>query len=132
MGTSPTDNLEKVRRFYELLKANDFAGAFGLVSPEAVIREPADLPFGGEYQGQARIGELLQRMGKVVDLGIADSTIMDGAESFAVKVLSRMTPRDGGEPVEVEILELITVRDGKIVEIDVYHKTPSIVAGLWA
>jgi ketosteroid isomerase-like protein len=132
MADSSSGNHEIVRDFYEKLAANDFANAFALVSPDAVIREPGDLPFGGDYAGQARIGELLQRMGEVVELGIANSTIMDGTESFAVKVLSRMSPRDGGEPVEVEILELITVRDGKIVEIDVYHKTPSIVAGLWA
>lgn len=121
-----------VRDFYDKLTANDFASAFALVSPEAVIREPADLPFGGDYEGQARIGELLQSIGEVVELGIANSTIMDGTESFAVKVRSRMTPRDGGDVVEVEILELITVRDGKIVEIDVYHKTPSEVVGFWS
>lgn len=132
MAEPSNANRAIVREFYERLAANDFAGAFTLVSPAAVIREPADLPFGGDYEGQGRIGELLQRMGEVVELGIANSTIMDGTESFAVKVLSRMSPRDGGEAVEVEILELITVRDGKILEIDVYHKTPSIVAGLWA
>lgn len=123
--------IETVRGFYTLLAAGRFDEAFAFVSPEAVIREPADLPFGGDFHGMAQIGQLLQQMGAVIDMGIERHTIVDSRESFAVKLRSRFTPRDGGAPLELDILELITVRDGKIVEIDVWHKTPSAVTAIW-
>lgn len=122
---------ETVSGFYALLAEGRFEEAFAFVDPNAVIREPRDLPFGGDYRGMAEISQLLARMGAVIDMGIAQHTIMDGHETFAVKLKSRFTPRAGGEPLELDILELITVRNDKIVEIDVWHKTPSVVAAIW-
>lgn len=128
--------IDTVRAFYALLAAGNFPDAFGYVSPDAVIREPADLPFGGDFRGAAEHGRLLQQMGAVIDLGIDRHTILDGAETdgaacFAVKLKARFTPRDGGEPLLLDLVELITVSQGRIVEIDVYHKTPSAVSAIW-
>lgn len=123
--------IDTVRAFYTLLAEGNFPEAFGHVSPDAVIREPADLPFGGDYRGAARQAELLQTMGAVIDLGIDRHTVLDGKGCFAVKVNARFTPRDGSAPLLLELVELITVEAGEIVEIDVYHKTPSAVAAIW-
>lgn len=131
MVLPPTSGIDTVRSFYASLAEGRFADAFALVSADSVIREPADLPFGGDYHGTAGQAELLQKIGAVIDLGIVSSTICDAGTTFAVKLLARFTPRQGGDPLDLEILELITVRAGQIVEIDVYHKTPSAVSAIW-
>ena len=44
------ENVEIVRRYYELLNARDVQGCLTLVAPSIVVAQP-DLPDGGAYRG---------------------------------------------------------------------------------
>jgi ketosteroid isomerase-like protein len=47
-------------------------------------------------------------------------------------VVMRFTSRVTGESVDMPIVEMTHIRDGKLVEVDVYYKTPSQIAELVA
>jgi ketosteroid isomerase-like protein len=120
--------IETVRTFYGLMAENRFAEASAYLSSDVLVRETTDLPFGGEYRGHAGNAELVGRMTALFDLAILKSEFFDGGDTVTAKLRARFTPRQSGVPLELEIVELITVRAGKIVELDIYHKTPSAVA----
>lgn len=123
--------IETVRKFYELMGQDRFEEASRFLSPEVVVRETPDLPFGGDYHGLAGNAELVGRMTAVFDLAILQSTFHDAGDTVTAKLRARFTPKAGGAPLDLDIVELITVRDGLIVELDIYHKTPSAIAAHW-
>jgi uncharacterized protein len=128
---TPGSGIATVERFYELMGQDRFEEAGELLSPDVVVRESSDLPFGGDYHGHAGNAELIGKITRVFDLAISKATFFDAGDTVAAKLLACFTPKATGKPVEMEIVELLTVRDGLIVEIDIYHKTPSVVIGLW-
>ena len=130
-ATLPAANVEFVRRFYGLIEAGNFEDAMGMLHEEFVICEPADLPYGGEYHGVAGMGELMGRIGAVVDLSSARREFLDATDPVVVHMVSRFTCRSTGTVAETEVIELFYLRDGRIAEIDVYCKNPSAVAALW-
>lgn len=129
MGTR--SGIDTVCSFYDLMGQDRFEEASAFLSPDVVIRETTDLPFGGEYRGLAGNAELVARMTSVFDLDITQATFFDAGDTVTAKLLASFTPKSGGDPLELEIVELITVRDGQIVELDIYHKTPSAIAAQW-
>ena len=123
--------IETVRRFYELMGQDRFEEAGALLSPDVVVRETPDLPFGGEYRGHAGNAELIGLMTGVFDLAILESTFFDAGDTVTVKLRARFSPKSGAAPLELDIVELITVRDGLLTDLDIYHKTPSALKAHW-
>jgi ketosteroid isomerase-like protein len=131
MGEATRSGIETVRTFYDLMGQDRFVEASAFLSPEVVIKETSDLPFGGEFHGLEGNAELIGKMTSVFDLSILEKTFFDAGDTIAVKLLACFTPRNGDEPMKLDIVELITVRDDRIVELDIYHKTPSAIAAHW-
>lgn len=131
MTTATATGIETVRKFYDLMGQDRFEEASHFLSPDVVVKETPDLPFGGDYHGHVGNAELVQRMTSVFDLAILRSTFFDAGDTVTAKLLACFKPKAGGDPLELEIVELITVRDGLIVELDIYHKTPSALATHW-
>ncbi len=124
-------SVDTVRRFYGYIEEGNFDGAIRMLADDFIIREPADLPYGGEYRGAEGMGELMGRIGAVVDLSSARREFLDATDPVVVHMLSRFTSRITGVVVETDVVELFYVREGRIAEIDVYCKNPSAVAALW-
>ena len=129
--TAMATGIDTVRKFYDLMGQDRFEEASHFLSPDVVVRETSDLPFGGDYHGHAGNAELVRRMTSVFDLAILRAAFFDAGDTVTAKLLARFTPKAGGDPLELEIVELITVRDGLIAELDIYHKTPSALAAHW-
>ena len=72
------------------------------------------------------------RIGAVAELGSDRVEVLDASNPIVVRLVSRITSRRTGEAVVVDVVELYRVRDGRIAEMDIYYKTPSAVAALWA
>jgi ketosteroid isomerase-like protein len=132
--TTAEGGLATVRRFYDLVGEGRVEDATALMHDELVIHEPAELPFGGEYHGPAGFGDIMQRI-----VRLAEPEVPGPIEYFetaggpvVVRFTGRFSSRRSGRSVDVEIVELFTVRDGKIVDLDIYYKTPGAVAALLA
>ena len=133
MGATPSPaGPDTIRQFYRFIESGRFDEAIGMLAEDVVIREPADLPYGGEYHGIDGIRELMGRIGAVAELGSDRVEVLDASNPIVVRLVSRITSRRTGEAVVVDVVELYRVRDGRIAEMDIYYKTPSAVAALWA
>ena len=130
-GGAETGALATVRKFYELMGQDRFEEANAFLGADVVIRESPDLPFGGDYHGLAGNAELIGHMTRVFDLAITEADFHDCGPFVVAKLKARFTKRATGEAVALDIVEMLKVADGQIVDIDIYHKSPGVVAGLW-
>lgn len=114
-----------VQRFYDRLKAGDFAGVMECFHPDIEVFEPDCLPYGGVYRGVAGLGELFSKAPSHLDVNIfsVEAIVADGDR--AVGFLHSAAVRNG---TPVVIAEESQVRDGKIVRVRVFHYDPTIVA----
>ena len=131
MTDQTLSGIETVRRFYALMGEDRFEEAEVYLSDAVMVRESRDLPFGGDYHGLAGNAELVGKMLSAFELAIRKADFFDAGPVVAARLRACFTPRAGGDPVELDIVELLKVEGGKIVDIDIYHKTPSVVAAMW-
>jgi ketosteroid isomerase-like protein len=127
--TAETDILG---RFFAAVLGGDVATLRELVSPDCVVHEPADLPYGGEYVG---VDGLLTMFGSVNrDLEFA----IDGTPEFlpvddgrvVLRANAVFTARTSGRTAAFPIAEIYTLSAGQIVDIDVFYKEPGAIRAL--
>jgi ketosteroid isomerase-like protein len=124
---------EIVRRFYTLLGEGKVDEVLELLDDDAVVRESADLPYGGDYHGKTGFQELLARMMELVEpMNVTDIEYLEAGDKVVLRMRARFTGRVSGRSAETDIVEVVTVRDGKLLETDVYYRDPSGVAGVVA
>ena len=125
---------EILSRFFTAVLGGDVATLKELVSPECVVHEPAELPYGGDHVG---VDGLLTMFGAISrDLDFA----VDGTPQFLPagdgRVVVRMdaifTARATGRTAAFPITEIYTLTDGQIVDIDVFYKEPGAIRALLA
>jgi ketosteroid isomerase-like protein len=137
--TSAPSGIELVGRFLKLVTAtradpddqDKRAAAFAFLHDDVVVREPPDLPFGGEYHGPE--GYLAAR-DKVDSLAVAELagpvTLHDAGDLVVMRVTGRFTSRATGTALVTEFVELYTIRDGRIAVLDVYVRDTQALATL--
>ena len=130
-GSHPPSGIETVRRFYELMGQDRFQEAEAYLDEAIVVRESPDLPFGGDYHGLSGNAELVGKMTSVFDLAIKHADFYDAGDTVTARLHACFTPKATGTPLDLDIVELLKVRDGKIVDIEIFHKTPSVLAAHW-
>lgn len=123
---------EVVRRFFGLLEEGKTEEMIDLVSDSAVIRESFALPFGGEYRGPSGMRDLLHGIRRMNDVAAIDNVEIEffdtAGEQVVVRMGFRATNRTTGRSMESRVVEIYTVRDGKVVDLDVFYRDPSMVA----
>lgn len=123
---------DTIRQFYRFIEAGRFGEAIGMLADDVLIREPAELPYGGECHGIDGFRELMDRIGAAAEPGTERVEVLDASNPIVVHLVSRITSRRTGEAVVADVAELYYVRDGRIAGTDIYYKNPSAVAALWA
>ena len=130
MSATTSAGLDTVRRFYELVAAGRIDEVRLLLHEDLVIREPRDLPYGGDYHGRAGYDDIMGQIVSLAEIAVAESDpvqFLDSGNPVVVHFTGRFTSRATGKVAETRIVELFTVRDGQIVELDVFYKEPSRV-----
>ncbi len=121
-----------VGRFFEAVLGNDVATLQELVSPECVVHEPADLPYGGEYKGLdgllAMFGAILADYEFSVTGTPALMAVGDGR--VVVRMDATFLSRRSGRTAEFPVAEIYTLSAGQIVDIDVFYKEPGAIRAL--
>jgi uncharacterized protein len=97
--------------------AGDPAKLLAALHPEVIVREPAYLPYGGDYRGPDGFLELQAKAGEILDVSSLEITDAIGEGD---RVVLRMTANFNGAPGEVTLTEHWLVRDGRIVDIEVF------------
>ncbi len=132
------DNLDTLRRFYAAEAAylagggGDFAPIAATLDPDVVIRQPASLPYGGEWRGHAGFEAWMRAFAE--QWAAMDVT---GSELFPVGdvVVSRShvhaTHKPTGRQVDWPLLQHVKFRDGRILELwPFYWDTATLLSQL--
>lgn len=132
-AATPGGEEAAVRASYERLNAGDVAGALEALAPEAVWRESAELPGGGELRGRERVREFLtdfleswerfeQRVEEVVARG----------PRLAVLIHMRGVGRESGLEIDTRYGHVWTMSAGKGIRVDAYRDPAAARAAIGA
>ena len=98
---------------------------------DVVIREPASLPYGGEWRGRDGVEALVRRLREVYDeAGLGDRTVFDCGQTLFVRLRSQVRSRATGRRMENNVLQRIELRDGLIASMEVFHWDPVAIRAL--
>lgn len=116
---TPEEQLDLVKRHYELNAAGEFGAAEALLTDDFFITIPPYMPFAGVYRGKKAFQELIPLVvGSVGVAGIAHiaTTVGDGC---AVDIVEWTLAGDDGPPMQGA--ELIRFRGHQICEIKPFY-----------
>jgi ketosteroid isomerase-like protein len=126
-----SENTALVERFFAAVIGQDIDTLTALVSPDCVLHEPAELPYGGEYKGLDGLLAMFGAIGRDLDFAVTGAATMDAGEGkVAVRIDATFTARTSGRSTSFPIAELYTLSGGQIVDIDVFYKEPGAVRAL--
>ena len=109
------ENVELVRRYYDLLNARDVHGCLELVAPNIEVAQP-DLPDGGRYQGAAgwqRWNDALEEAWR--EMRWEPHEFIDAEDAVVVAVRFVGTGSHTSIVHSVERFQVMRVRDARIV-----------------
>ncbi|MBH0118365.1 nuclear transport factor 2 family protein [Rhodococcus sp. CX] len=90
---------------------------------EIIIREAAELPYGGEWKGKEGLRALMTKINSLVTLRPVDVEVFDLGENHVItRQVAKMTRGGVDRELEVPMVEIYHLEDGKIREIDVFYK----------
>ncbi len=126
-----SENTALVERFFAAVLGGDVETLKEVVSPDCVVHEPAELPYGGEYKGVEGLLAMFGAIGRDYEFAVNGAATMDAGEGkVAVRIDATFTSRQSGRTTAFPIAELYTLAGGQIVDIDVFYKEPGAIGTL--
>lgn len=127
---SPSD---VVRGLYDALSKGDVPGVLAKLTPEVIVDEPNQLPYGGMHQGRDMFVEsVLGAMMGYADVVITDTQVFEGPAGVIGRLTGTLTAHTTGEEFALTMVEIYEVEDGTVRKIDVYTKNPHELAEFYA
>ncbi|MCZ4588762.1 MULTISPECIES: nuclear transport factor 2 family protein [Rhodococcus] len=88
-----------------------------------VVREAAELPYGGEWKGKEGLRALMTKIQSLANLTVSDIDIFDVDEQNVITRQTATFKRDGADgTLTIPMVEVYRFENDQIVEIDVYYK----------
>lgn len=111
---------------------SDFSAMAELLHPDFVMRQPASLPFGGDWKGADGMQAWLKAFGEAwSEINIIKSEMFESDDVVVSKALVEAQARKTETRIQFELLQYIHVIDGKVAEMRPYYwNLPSIVSAL--
>jgi ketosteroid isomerase-like protein len=124
----PEENVEIVRRGYELYAAGDLEGAAALFSADAEVADAGGLGVADTAVGTRSGPEgFLRATEEVVDAfedyRVETEEFIDAGEAVVVRVRISGTGKASGVEMEMRLAHLWVLRDGKVIRGEVYRTT---------
>jgi hypothetical protein len=128
--SSEQQNLEIVRRGYELFGKGDVAGLLALFDPdiEWTTPGPADLPTAGTRRGAQAVGAFFQTLASTYDftrfdpqefIAQGDRVLVRGIDTFVVKAT--------GKTLDFKWVHAFTVKNGKVTSFEEFGDVSAVV-----
>jgi nucleoside-diphosphate-sugar epimerase/ketosteroid isomerase-like protein len=126
--TSEDDNrVATLEEFVTQMGGGDLTGALRMVDEEAVWREAATLPWGGEWRGPDGFARLTREIDTLVELSVRGYDIVEAGEAVEMRLDAVFTSRTSGRRLPMEIVEHYTVREGKVHGANAFYKDTQAV-----
>ena len=115
-------DLETVRGSYEALNRGDVESALEALDPEAVWRDSAELPGGGEFRGRRSLQRFLQDfLAEWRDFHQEIEQTVASGDRLALTIRLTAVGRSSGIAVDTRYAHVWTMRDGRGVRVDAYR-----------
>jgi nucleoside-diphosphate-sugar epimerase/ketosteroid isomerase-like protein len=126
--TSEDDNrVATLEEFVTQMGGGDLTGALRMVDEEAVWREAATLPWGGEWRGPDGFARLTREIDTLVELSVRGYDIVEAGEAVEMRLDAVFTSRTSGRRLPMEVVEHYTVREGKVHGANAFYKDTQAV-----
>jgi ketosteroid isomerase-like protein len=121
-------NISLVRSGYEAQRRRDMARIFELLSPDIEIRQTADLPWGGEYDGIAGAKQFFASLGEHIEsLVDVEEYFEAGSDKVIAIGRTRGRARKNWAAFDIRAVHVWTIKDGKAVRFEAYINTPEML-----
>lgn len=120
------DNLDTLRRFYAaealyLAAAEDdrdFAPLASTLDPDVVLRQPASLPYGGEWRGHAGFEAWMRAFAtQWAAMAVTGSEFFPVGDVIVTRSHVHATHKPTGRSVAWPLLQYFKFREGRVVEL---------------
>lgn len=125
------ENVEMMRKTYEAMANGEEPPMIHALDPEIELKEPESLPYGGLHKGVQAMGEMQKTFMDCWDLVVPTTEqLLDAGDYVVAMGRLRVRGRHSGKEVETPFAEIIKFRDGKIVEINPFNDTATLLGAL--
>jgi ketosteroid isomerase-like protein len=108
------ENVEVVRRSYELLNRRDIEAWIGLFHPDAEMHDVAGIPDAPVRRGHDALREWVVMMEDIwTDSRYEPEEFLDAGKFVVVAVHAKATGARGGVPLDIPMFHVVEVEDGK-------------------
>jgi ketosteroid isomerase-like protein len=127
------ENVETIRRLFRGVEERDLEAYLAVGHPEAVIREPGSLPYGGEYRGVdglRRHAAGWMRTWAALQPGDErklDATFIDAGDHVIARWRLRALALDGDVTLDMPMVGVYALRDGKLVKAQMFYSDTAAV-----
>ncbi|MBX9883778.1 MAG: nuclear transport factor 2 family protein [Novosphingobium sp.] len=107
----------------------DWAGVMAITSPNYVVHEPPELPFGGDWKGQDALIRLFPHVWSYWDDVVVDRLgILTDENYFCLQLRMTMTSKLTGKRISTSLAETTRCVDGLMVEYTIHYHDCALVA----
>ena len=121
-----------VQNLYAAFDQQEFSYLFSLLSPDVVIVQTGELPWGGTYSGLLGAGEYLTRLSSRIRTSIVVDRIISAGENMAVVGWSEGVVIATGAAFRLPIVHVWRIRSGLVCQVQFFVETAAMLAALQA
>ncbi len=115
------ENVEIVRRCYELFAKGDSEGLLEHIDPDIQISEPSQVPGASTFSGRSEFLQAIDHWaGEFEDFRIDVEQLIDGGDVVVGDTRQHGRGKQSGVPVDIRVVNAFTLRDRKVVRWEMY------------
>ena len=126
----PDDNVATIRRVYDALAARDASAIQEVFAPDVTIRQTAELPWGGNYEGLDGAFTFFLTLVEHIESQVTTESLFVAGDHVVQTGRTRGTVRANGASFDIPEVHVWELRDGKVVRYQVYIDTPAMLEAL--
>lgn len=121
---------EVVQGFFGAVLEGNLDAALNLIADDCTwtYGGPSSIPFAGEYQGPAGVGEYLQAFGGSMEIVSFEPSFLVADDTVIIQAREVNRCRANGKEIEMDLVQVVKVSDGKIVSFQEYADTALVAA----
>ena len=123
-------NVALVRRLYDAFESLDLDTILEIISPDVVVVQAPELPWGGEFQGHDGLGRFFGLLREHITSKVTHEEIFAAGDRVVQIGRTKGTVTATDQPFDVAEMHLLTVRDGKVVRFEAHIDTPAMLVAL--
>ncbi len=130
MTSAMEHNVALVRRLYAAFEALDLDAILEIVSPDVVVIQAPELPWGGEFHGHDGLGRFFGLLREHIRSNVTHEEIFAAGDRVVQIGRTAGTVVASGRPFDIPEMHLLTIEEGKVVRFEAHIDTPAMLEAL--